>query len=177
MIKMDLNEVVKSLVECLLPHGSGDKLLAVALRIDTRLGISEAWLSQDIRRILEQQPQRYDEFCEPSERYHEVLLFRREMAYTQVWRRQATQERSLSLIGTYDEVANHDSTWIEGLAGVHELAIAKVGDLRARSTALLSPQHQFPLRAIQTTVFAQPPAFIQGLRLEGGKGQLILHPQ
>lgn len=177
MLKVELSHVVKTVVDSLLPAGSGDAMLVVALRIDTWLNVDEAVLTPEVRMSLQDRPDRFDQYCQLTDRFYDVFVFCRPMAYTQVWRRQASDDAGLELSGTYDKIADHDSTWFESIDAAHERALKAIEKMHERVQFTVEVQHQARLRPGQHVHFAQTPALLTGLRVEQSSDQLILHPQ
>jgi len=178
MIKLDLGHVVKTFVETLLPAGSATTL-SIVLRVDTWLNIDEDWLTPEAKAAFQADPGLYLKHCQVNHRYHEVLLFKSPMAYTQVYlQRQENPSRQFSLEGTYARVADHDSQWIDGLDEVNGNAFKVIETLREDARLFVAPEYFARLRPGQTVSFAQHPLKIdpECQRIDAA-GDMIIHPK
>lgn len=160
MIKIDLGHVVKTFVDALLPVGSPG-LLAISLRIDTWLSLDEAWLKPEALEAFQADPSLYEKHCQANRRHHEVLVFRRPMAYTQAYLQHGKAPGApLSLSGTYAKVADHDSQWIECLDDVQANAFEVIESMREQAKEFVLPEFCARLRPGQAVSFAQPPVLL-----------------
>lgn len=177
MIKLDLGHVMKTFVETLLPVGSPD-LLAVGLRVDTWLNVDEDWLKPEAKAAFEKDPALFLKHCQVNHRYHEVLLFKSSLAYTQVYLQQPSKDsRIFTLEGTYAKVADHDSQWIDGLDEVNGNAFGNIQAIRDEAASFMAPEHLARLRPGQMVSFAQHPLKIDPKcwRIDDA-GKLIISP-
>lgn len=160
MIKIDVDHVVRTFVDTLLPVGSPG-LLAISLRVDTWLSLDEEWLKPEAAEAFRADPSLYEKHCQATRRHHEVLVFKRPMAYTQAYLQHGKAPgEPLSLSGTYAKVADHDSQWIECLDDVQANAFEVIESMREQAKAFVLPEFCARLRPGQTLSFANHPALL-----------------